>query len=168
MITYRREGAWRARVGAAAVAAGAVLALACEAPSPTVTDARRAPALHAEMARPPAQPGDMVIADPLVMVDGEKAPDVGVPAPPEQRDWEAQPPRGDIRLWGLNPDAIERIEVIKGEAATRLYGEEGKHGVVQIYTKAGAAELDENRVADVLNPSNLLVFVDGQRLKQGK
>lgn len=35
----------------------------------------------------------------------------------------------------LNPSAIEQIEVIKGQAALRLYGESARHGVVQITTK---------------------------------
>lgn len=35
----------------------------------------------------------------------------------------------------LSPKAIESVEVIKGEASTRLYGAEGKNGVVKITTK---------------------------------
>lgn len=35
----------------------------------------------------------------------------------------------------LNPDDIDRIEVIKGPAAERLYGEEGANGVIQIFMK---------------------------------
>lgn len=37
----------------------------------------------------------------------------------------------------LNPDDIERIEVIKGAAATTLYGTEASAGVIQIFTKRG-------------------------------
>ena len=37
----------------------------------------------------------------------------------------------------LNPDDIERIEVIKGPAATTLYGTEAAAGVIQIFTKRG-------------------------------
>lgn len=40
----------------------------------------------------------------------------------------------------LDPDAIERVEVIKGPAAERLYGEEGANGVIQIFTTEGSAE----------------------------
>jgi TonB-dependent SusC/RagA subfamily outer membrane receptor len=39
----------------------------------------------------------------------------------------------------LSPDDIESIEVIKGGAATRLYGEAAAAGVIQIKTKGGAA-----------------------------
>jgi TonB-linked SusC/RagA family outer membrane protein len=37
----------------------------------------------------------------------------------------------------INPDDIERIEVIKGSAATTLYGTEAAAGVIQIFTKKG-------------------------------
>ena len=40
----------------------------------------------------------------------------------------------------LDPDAIERVEVIKGAAAKTLYGEEAANGVIQIFTKDGGSE----------------------------
>ena len=39
----------------------------------------------------------------------------------------------------INPADIERIEVVKGAAATTLYGTEAAGGVIQIFTKRGAA-----------------------------
>ena len=39
----------------------------------------------------------------------------------------------------LDPDGIERIEVIKGDAAIELYGEDASNGVVQIFLKAATA-----------------------------
>jgi TonB-dependent SusC/RagA subfamily outer membrane receptor len=44
---------------------------------------------------------------------------------------------GNDRLGDLNPDDIERIEVIKGAAAATLYGTEATNGVIQIFTKQG-------------------------------
>ena len=41
-------------------------------------------------------------------------------------------------LSGLNPADIERIEVIKGSAATTLYGTEASAGVIQIFTRSGS------------------------------
>ena len=38
----------------------------------------------------------------------------------------------------INPNDIERIEVIKGSAATTLYGTEASNGVIQIFTKKGS------------------------------
>jgi outer membrane receptor protein involved in Fe transport len=42
-------------------------------------------------------------------------------------------------LNSINPSDIERIEVIKGSAATTLYGTEASAGVIQIFTKRGAS-----------------------------
>ena len=41
------------------------------------------------------------------------------------------------RLVDLNPDDIERIEIIKGAAAAAIYGSRASNGVVQIFTKRG-------------------------------
>ncbi|MDC6367558.1 MULTISPECIES: SusC/RagA family TonB-linked outer membrane protein [Flavobacteriaceae] len=41
------------------------------------------------------------------------------------------------RLADINPNDIERIEVIKGAAAAAIYGSRASNGVVQIFTKKG-------------------------------
>jgi len=41
------------------------------------------------------------------------------------------------RLGDLNPNDIERVEVLKGAAAATLYGSEATNGVIQIFTKRG-------------------------------
>ncbi|MCY4646997.1 MAG: TonB-dependent receptor plug domain-containing protein [Gammaproteobacteria bacterium] len=46
---------------------------------------------------------------------------------------------GSASLNSLNPDDIERIEVIKGEAAAGLFGERAENGVIQISTKEPSA-----------------------------
>lgn len=46
---------------------------------------------------------------------------------------------GSSRLDDINPDAIERIEILKGSAAATLYGTEAANGVIQIFTKRGQA-----------------------------
>ncbi len=43
-----------------------------------------------------------------------------------------------ISLADINSEDIERIEVIKGAAASSLYGSDAANGVVQIFTKRGA------------------------------
>jgi outer membrane receptor protein involved in Fe transport len=40
-------------------------------------------------------------------------------------------------LNSINPDDIDRIEIVKGSAATTLYGTEASAGVIQIFTKRG-------------------------------
>ena len=42
------------------------------------------------------------------------------------------------RLGDLNPNDVERVEVVKGAAAAALYGSRANNGVVQIFTKRGA------------------------------
>ena len=53
------------------------------------------------------------------------------------------PDRGSQQLTSalnlLNPNDIDRIEVIRGAAATTLYGTEANSGVIQIFTKRGTA-----------------------------
>ena len=41
------------------------------------------------------------------------------------------------RLGDINPNDIDRIEVLKGAAAATLYGSEATNGVIQIFTKRG-------------------------------
>jgi len=41
-------------------------------------------------------------------------------------------------LSSINPNDIERVEIIKGAAASTLYGTEASSGVIQIFTKRGA------------------------------
>ena len=43
------------------------------------------------------------------------------------------------RLADLNPNDIERVEVLKGAAAAALYGSRANNGVIQIFTKRGTA-----------------------------
>ena len=42
------------------------------------------------------------------------------------------------RLDDIDPNTIERIEVLKGAAAATLYGTEASNGVIQIFTKVGS------------------------------
>jgi len=64
--------------------------------------------------------------------------------------------QGSSRLNDLNPDDIESVEVLKGPAASALYGTQAANGVIQVTTKRGragrpnvrtyaeASKLDEN------------------------
>ena len=44
---------------------------------------------------------------------------------------------GQVGIEMINPDDIDRIEIVKGPAALKLYGTEGANGVIQIFTKRG-------------------------------
>jgi len=42
------------------------------------------------------------------------------------------------RLDDINPEAIERVEILKGAAAATLYGTQANSGIIQIFTKQGS------------------------------
>jgi len=89
-----------------------------------------------------------------------------------------------LRLSDLNPNDIESIEVVKGAAASALYGTRGEGGIIQVLTKQGrkGRKLDiviDNEVgfSDVLllpptsnrhhfkvNPDGSFLLVDGARV----
>ncbi len=71
--------------------------------------------------------------DPLVFIDGIRM-DASTARGPGQRGG-----AGASRLNDINPQDIESIEVIKGPAASTLYGTEASNGVIQIITKRGKA-----------------------------
>jgi TonB-dependent SusC/RagA subfamily outer membrane receptor len=41
--------------------------------------------------------------------------------------------------FGVKPDDIESINVLKGEAAIEKYGQDGTNGVVEVFTKSGSS-----------------------------
>ncbi len=51
---------------------------------------------------------------------------------------------GEDRLSDLHPDEIDRMVVLKGPAATTVYGSEGSGGVIQIFTKRGRSNSPAN------------------------
>lgn len=69
---------------------------------------------------------------PLIYIDGVRVSGSSMAGDPETN--QATSPLDD-----LNPDDIQRIEIIKGPAATTLYGTEASAGVIQVFTKEGAA-----------------------------
>lgn len=56
-----------------------------------------------------------------------------------------------LGLADINAQDIERMEVIKGAAASSLYGSDAANGVVQIFTKRGANLADGQTVVQVRN-----------------
>ena len=71
-------------------------------------------------------------SDPLYIVDGVIVDNSSA----QLRDLGS---RGNVqnRLADLNPNDIERVEIIRGAAAAALYGSRANNGVVQIFTKRG-------------------------------
>jgi TonB-dependent SusC/RagA subfamily outer membrane receptor len=71
-------------------------------------------------------------SDPLYIVDGvivdngsAQLADLGIRSNPQNR------------LADINPNDIERVEIVRGAAAAALYGSRANNGVVQIFTKRG-------------------------------
>lgn len=71
-------------------------------------------------------------SDPLYIVDG-----IIVSNSSNSNDLVDLGGNSQNRLVDLNPNDIERIEVIKGAAAAAIYGSRASNGVVQIFTKRG-------------------------------
>jgi TonB-dependent SusC/RagA subfamily outer membrane receptor len=69
---------------------------------------------------------------PVVYVDGVRIYSDGGPLTPSAR-------QSTLAMNDIKADDIERIEIVKGAAATTLYGTEAAGGVIQIFTKKGSA-----------------------------
>ncbi|MCK5638124.1 MAG: TonB-dependent receptor plug domain-containing protein, partial [Flavobacteriaceae bacterium] len=76
------------------------------------------------------------------------------------------------RLVDINPDDIERMEILKGAAAAAIYGSRASNGVIQIFTKKGvsgapkvtfSASMNLNKVRNTLpyNDTQLEWNADG-------
>ena len=70
--------------------------------------------------------------EPLLYIDGVRVFNL-----PTRTGWDSRTAVNPLQ--DVAPSDIERIEVIKGPAATTLYGTEAAGGVIQIFTKAGIA-----------------------------
>ncbi|MEJ2207262.1 MAG: TonB-dependent receptor, partial [Gemmatimonadota bacterium] len=73
--------------------------------------------------------------EPLIYVDGVRLSTARIP--PANLEDGRGPRVSGMSLNDINPQDIERIEILKGAAATTLYGTEASAGVVQIFTKRG-------------------------------
>lgn len=71
--------------------------------------------------------------EPIIYVDGVRMDNSGGMGPGV-----GQNGGSPSRLDDINPESIERIEVLKGAAAATLYGTEASSGVIQIFTKRGS------------------------------
>jgi TonB-dependent starch-binding outer membrane protein SusC len=76
---------------------------------------------------------------PIVYVDGVRMMDGGFPRVDTPGMTQGRGARTTSSpLDNINPNDIDRIEVIKGSAATTLFGTEASAGVIQIFTKRGS------------------------------
>ena len=129
MIVHGSKRGGPLKASVAMIAATLLLVAACETPAPTAA-LPDAGDLVAEVIQA-APPGQVRLlgengTSPLVYVDGVRI--EGLPS-------------------DLDPDAISRIEVVKGEAARALFGEEAAVGVIQIFTVAEEVEAGGSYIA---------------------
>jgi TonB-linked SusC/RagA family outer membrane protein len=102
------------------------------------------------------------IYQPLYVINGVPMDNTPNAAPGSQYD--NQPDMGDA-IGNINPDDIETISVLKGAAASALYGYRGKAGVILITTKSGkgnSVEFNSNFLAESVVNSTNWQYVYGQ------
>jgi TonB-dependent starch-binding outer membrane protein SusC len=75
---------------------------------------------------------------PLIYVDGVRQGADSYPTPTSTGVFYARNHSTSNPLNDLNPEDIDRVEIIRGAAATTLYGSEAAAGVIQIFTKRGS------------------------------
>lgn len=91
---------------------------------------------------------------PLVYVDG-----VRVNIDNTRNAYEDEANQTISPLDGINPQDIERIEVVNGPSATTLYGTEASGGVIQIFTKSGSGAETAQWSASIEQGMNTLPHV---------
>jgi hypothetical protein len=137
------------RAAAGLAVAGVLVAVACDTPAPTtllrpaetaevsaeaLTEPSSSPLTEAPLRLQRTSPRGAEGVDPLIFVDGVLV--AGGAGLLDSLD----PGRRAGLLENLDPRRIERIEVLKGAAAARLFTEEAAGGVIQIFLKAEGGE----------------------------
>lgn len=77
-------------------------------------------------------------SDPLYIIDGVIINNSNARVTNAQSDYDGSGSVGQNRMVDINPNDIDRIEVLNGAAAAAIYGSRANAGVVQIFTKRGS------------------------------
>ncbi len=77
-------------------------------------------------------------SDPLYIVDGVIINNSNARVTNASADYDGSGSIGQNRMVDINPNDIDRIEVLNGAAAAAIYGSRANAGVVQIFTKRGS------------------------------
>jgi N-acetylmuramoyl-L-alanine amidase len=95
----------------------------------------------------------VIVSDSVVLRESNKKPLIIL-------DGKVQP-NTDINK--INPNSIEKIDVLKNESATKVYGDAGKNGVIIITSKVAAKESLKKPIEPYSSPipKNVVYFVDG-------
>ena len=121
MMTKKTKGSSLFGATGAFLVAALVLVAACDTPPPSMTAPETDAALEGAAAVVAEPLGGLVSAEgaPLIYIDGIRV----------------ERSEGADVLGSLDPDEIDRIEIVKGAAAIANFGEEATSGVVQIFLK---------------------------------
>ena len=97
---------------------------------------------HKAVVGPSALQDTLMSNEPLYVVDGKK-----------QHSME-----------GVKAETVESINVIKGDGATNLYGDEGKHGVILVTTKKASQDPVVHEVSRPDNKISVRISTDSLQL----
>jgi len=100
--------------------------------------------------------------DPLIIIDGVRV------ASESKEDNLFTGGQSTSRVEDMNPDDIENVEILKGPAATALYGTQAANGVIQITTKRGRAGRTTVRAFTEFGRQNLEIDIPNNYLARGR
>jgi TonB-linked SusC/RagA family outer membrane protein len=93
--------------------------------------------------------------EPLYIVDGVMINNSNARVTNTQADYDGYGAIGQNRMVDINPNDIERIEVLNGAAAAAIYGSRANAGVVQIFTKRGSTGAPQITFSTRFNTNSL-------------
>lgn len=117
----------------AVVATITMALLACETPTPPQGADNTASVPSLGTASPEGAETAATVVQPVVRIRSDNLSDE--PAPLIIVDGVIMDPASGFKLEDLNPDSIDRIEVLKGASAVELHGERAAGGIINIYMK---------------------------------
>ena len=94
-------------------------------------------------------------SEPLYIIDGVMINNSNARVTNTQSDYDGYGAIGQNRMVDINPNDIERIEVLNGAAAAAIYGSRANAGVVQIFTKRGSSGAPQITFSTRFNTNSL-------------
>lgn len=94
-------------------------------------------------------------SEPLYIIDGVMINNSNARVTNTQTDYAGSGAIGQNRMVDINPNDIERIEILNGAAAAAIYGSRANAGVVQIFTKRGSTGVPQVTFSTRMNVNSL-------------
>jgi TonB-linked SusC/RagA family outer membrane protein len=99
-------------------------------------------------------------SDPLYIIDGVIISNANARVTNSMSDYDGSGSIGQNRMVDINPNDIDRIEVLNGAAAAAIYGSRANAGVVQIFTKRGSTGAPKVTFSTRVNSNSLRKRLD--------